>query len=181
MTEVIQDCAEYICGCCLHEEFATPNVIEACSYGHNQNLHERFKTQSHTKEFDRIIKSALATYENVIADVNMKINDFRQELDYKIPENITKALDETEKLIDEQNVDAVEKVYKLLKLHGDLIKQAQKQQHKSCSKICFNCGAFTKSYVKDKGCDHKFCKSYSKIRALVKQLREIRPKQKDNK
>ena len=55
-------------------------------------------------------------------------------------------------------------------MHGKLLQESKKTMIDNTIKICKNCGSFL--YGTNQ-CKHKFCKSYLKIRQLLKELKEI--------
>ncbi|OQS55873.1 hypothetical protein EHP00_2350 [Ecytonucleospora hepatopenaei] len=163
-------CEEYICGCCLYEEFATIDVTDKCPKSHNIQKRKIFRNNMKTKESCGYIRKAIITYEEIIKDTDQKIKDFTKSIKPTIPKKIINALDYTEKCVINEQKENVGRIYSLLNVHGKLIQESKKAMVDNTLKICKNCGSFL--YGTNQ-CKHKFCKSYLKIRKLLEELKEI--------
>lgn len=113
--------------------------------------------------------AVLQTYRNIIDDTEKKILYNEQCIgNVNAADDVFKALDYTEQLIAEKNTDASDSVdlYSLLKIHGKLLERAMDGAEKSQYSVCRNCGALKAG----RDCLHQFCKGYSKVRKLSREL-----------
>lgn len=159
-------CKEFIVGCCPYEAFAAAPITKQCPSVHNQSHRDEYENSSNIYSFERQV---YYTYKEIIDDVEKKIfynqkciNDINN-----IPE-ITDALVHVEKLICTKGLASTEtnNVYDLLRIHGRLVIEAQKKYKAPIYSVCKICSA-----IKEKDeCAHAFCKSYSRIRSLLKKL-----------
>ncbi|ORD99460.1 hypothetical protein A0H76_818 [Hepatospora eriocheir] len=169
MNKQIEICSEFIVGCCLNDEFMCGEITKKCLKEHDNTLKTEYMNDKKIDSF--YLTDALASFELVINDVNIKINKHKEMLKPKISKDILTAINNVQELIESANVDNFTTNYNLLKIHGKLIEMADNNQTEVNFFVCENCGVFT---IKKGECVHAFCQSYKKIRNLILELKAIK-------
>ncbi|KAL6122317.1 hypothetical protein NUSPORA_00681 [Nucleospora cyclopteri] len=169
MDQITEVCAEFICGCCPNEEFMVGTVTKKCTKVHDVDLKNKFMKSKGIGEFGKYVKTARIAFQEIISDVDKKINHNNEMLQPRFDSKIMGSLEHVENLIANQNVDNFSDVHTLLLVHGKLIEQAEKSLLIPQYQVCENCSVF----MTENACKHKFCQSYKKIRNLLNDLNNL--------
>ena len=159
-------CDEFTVGCCPYDEFFVKSVTKECTRLHDKARQSDYQSSRDTHPFE---PSVLRTYEGIIRNVDRKILQNERCLSGANEQpDIFAALDYTEQLICQRELGDSDQpeLYALLKIHGKLLERAQANDKPPKYSVCRNCSAF----VEKEPCQHGFCRSYAKIRGLIKGL-----------
>lgn len=159
-------CCEYIVGCCPYEAFAIGSITKDCPRTHSSKHKNAYADGECSPTQEQV---ALNTYREIIADVDKKVISIKQCLEnIQNFENVYKALDHTELLIEEKKLEeeSAGNARILLKVHGSLIEAILAVTAPTNYSICQVCGAIKTGA----NCKHHFCSVYARIRLLCQHL-----------
>lgn len=159
-------CWAYVVGFCPYEEFEVPGITKKCPKTHMASTKSEYHNSNkiHYYEYD-----VLNFFKELVRDLDRKIMENTLSLkEVGHSKNIIKALEHTENIIESKSLSSqdCENIYQLLRIHGRLIIELERNKDDKKYTVCEICSTF-----KDQEeCKHVFCPKYMKLRSLKSSL-----------